>query len=137
MLAEVAEVPRRRRQWTREEKRRIVELVRAPGASVARVARMNGINANLVYTWLHQQERGLLDEAHPETALLPVRIVEDGVPLSVVPATRSRVPANQVERTRRARPAGVMLIETPKGRLEVSGPADPAALRIALECLLA
>lgn len=137
MLAEAAEMPRRRRQWTREEKRRIVELARAPGASVARVARMNGVNANQVYTWLRQQERGLVGEAQPETALLPVRIVEDEAPVSVVAVTRSRVPANQVERTRRARPAGVMLVETSKGRLKVRGAADSAALRIALECLLA
>ena len=32
-----------------EEKRRIVELTLLPGASIARVARENGVNANQVF----------------------------------------------------------------------------------------
>lgn len=36
---------------TAEEKRRIVELTLVPGASIARVARENGVNANQVFQW--------------------------------------------------------------------------------------
>ncbi len=45
---------RRRRTWSKDEKRRIVAESRAPGASVAIVARRHGINANLLFTWRRQ-----------------------------------------------------------------------------------
>jgi transposase len=41
--------PRRRRRWTVEQKRRIVEETRACGASVSVVARRYDINANLLF----------------------------------------------------------------------------------------
>ena len=34
-----------------EEKRRIVEATLVPGASIARVAREHGVNANQVFQW--------------------------------------------------------------------------------------
>jgi|SRR5215469_14559535 len=42
----------RNRHWrTVEEKRRIVGEVLAPGASVAQVGRLHGVNANQVFQW--------------------------------------------------------------------------------------
>ena len=41
----------RRRFRTVEEKRRIVEAALEPGASVARVARAYGVNANQLFGW--------------------------------------------------------------------------------------
>jgi transposase-like protein len=35
-----------RKRWLVEEKRRIVELTLVPGASVARIAQAEGVNAN-------------------------------------------------------------------------------------------
>jgi len=40
-----------RRRWTAEEKRRVVEETRAPGASVSVVARRHDLNANLLFKW--------------------------------------------------------------------------------------
>jgi transposase len=42
---------RRRRSWTRDEKRRIVEESLQEGASIAEVARRHELNANLLFTW--------------------------------------------------------------------------------------
>ena len=42
---------RRRRSWTRDEKRRIVEESLLEGASIAEVARRHELNANLLFTW--------------------------------------------------------------------------------------
>ena len=43
---------RRVRRWRSvAEKRRIVELTREPGASVALVARAHGVNANQIFAW--------------------------------------------------------------------------------------
>jgi transposase-like protein len=38
-----------RKRWSLEEKRRIVGLTLAPGASVARIAQAEGVNANQVF----------------------------------------------------------------------------------------
>jgi transposase-like protein len=44
------------------EKRRIVEETLAPGASVARVARAHGVNANQVFGWRRLYQGGRLGE---------------------------------------------------------------------------
>jgi hypothetical protein len=44
---------------TAEEKRRIVEATLVPGASIARVARENGVNANQVFQWRYEQRKGV------------------------------------------------------------------------------
>lgn len=43
--------PERRRHWSLEERRRILEEAFAPGACVARVARRHDVSTALVYTW--------------------------------------------------------------------------------------
>jgi hypothetical protein len=43
---------------TGEEKRRIVEATLVPGASIARVARENGVNANQVFQWRYEYRNG-------------------------------------------------------------------------------
>jgi|SRR5579859_3255627 len=64
-----------RRSWTVAEKRRIVELTLVPGASVARVARSYGVNANQVFVWRRAFERGeLVESAALAAALLPVTV---------------------------------------------------------------
>ena len=50
--------PRRRRGLA--EKLRIVELTFRPGASVAQIARENGVNANQLFGWRRAFERGAL-----------------------------------------------------------------------------
>ena len=41
----------RRRYWTLQEKRQIVEQTLSSGTSVATVAREHGVNANQVFYW--------------------------------------------------------------------------------------
>ena len=67
---------RRVRRWRSvAEKRRIVELTQEPGASVALVARANGVNANQVFKWRRALARGeLVDPVEASTALLPVTL---------------------------------------------------------------
>lgn len=54
------------------EKRRIVEETLSPGASVARIARAHGVNANQVFGWRRLYLAGRLGEQKPGTKLLPV-----------------------------------------------------------------
>ncbi len=42
------------------EKRRIAQEAMQPGVSVAEIARRNGVNANLVFTWRRLEQQGLL-----------------------------------------------------------------------------
>ena len=65
-----------RRQYTLEEKRRIVEETRVKGASVSSVARRYEVNPNQVFAWRQMYRRGLLnrDAASETTQMLPVRV---------------------------------------------------------------
>src|SRR6266513_4608432 len=58
------------------EKRRIVEETLVEGASVARVARAHGINANQVFGWRRLYRAGRLGDCKPAIKLLPVRVSE-------------------------------------------------------------
>jgi len=59
--------PRQRRSV--EEKRKIVEKTLIPGASVARIARAQGVNANQVFSWRRLYRKGQLGDR--ATKLLP------------------------------------------------------------------
>ncbi len=110
-----------------EEKRRVVEETLEPGASVARVARAHGVNANQVFAWRRQYRQGLLEGANGKTGLLAVRVVETPPGKELA---RSKSESSQ--RT----PSGMMQVELPKGHLRIAGRVDVEALRVVLEKLL-
>lgn len=72
---EVSVAPLRQRRSI-AEKRRIVEETLIPGASVAKVARVHGVNANQVFGWRRLYLAGRLGEQKPGIKLLPVRVSE-------------------------------------------------------------
>jgi transposase len=117
----------KRRFRTVEEKRRIVEEALHPGASVARVARAHGVNANQLFTWRRLYRQGRLEAKIGETpALLPVRVIG----ASITEAQRSTAAP-----TRRT-PSGMIHVEVPKGQLRIAGRVDADVLRVVLEKLL-
>lgn len=63
-----------RRRWSVEEKRRIVEKTLVKGASVARVARAHGVNANQVFRWRRLYEKRQLGDRSMK--LLPARVTD-------------------------------------------------------------
>ena len=73
---DLAPVRRKRRSWTRNEKRRIVDESLEEGASIAEVARRHDVNANQLFTWRRQFE---VDSAAPKdlAPILPVTIAPD------------------------------------------------------------
>jgi transposase len=112
----------KRQHRSSELKLKIVQETLAPGASVARVARAHGVNANQVFGWRRLYRQGLLKPVNGAVpGLLAVRVAE--------PATQPSV--TETHRT----PSGTMQIELPKGRLRLTGSVDPEALRIVLEAL--
>ena len=111
---------------TAEEKRRIVELTLVPGASIARVARENGVNANQVFQWRYEHRRGIGWAAGRARAeLLPVTVTSE--PDSM--GTPEAVPA--------AGSCGSIHIELPgRGLVTVENGVDPALVRAVLGSLL-
>lgn len=119
-----------------EKKRRIVEETFRPHASVARVAQAHGVNANQVFYWRKQYQQGLLGPAKPSSALLPVQISDLVTPepmtASVVRSEALLAPPFPAE----APPTGTIHLELAKAKLRIEGVADPASLRVVLDCLL-
>jgi transposase len=110
------------------EKRRIVEETLAPGASVARVARAHGINANQVFGWRRLYLAGRLGVPKPGMKLLPVRVSES-LPAGL-PVERSVADFAQSQ-------PGTIHIEFRQAQIRIEGSADPALVRVLLECLRA
>ena len=98
----------KKRQWSAEEKKQIIEAALVPGASVSEIGRNHGVAASLVYVWRKQYRTG-------KTAARG----KDGVKLLPVAVTGEQ-PSLEVE--------------LPKGRLRVAG-VDAALLRAVLEML--
>lgn len=112
----------KRQHRSPELKRQIVEETLAPGASVARVARAHGVNANQVIAWHRQYQQGLLKAAKRlPPGLLAVRVAEGGVQPRQTQSPRAR--------------SGMIQVELPKGKLRLTGQVDPEVLRVVLEAL--
>ena len=127
-LRETPAAPKRRR-YSIAEKRRMVEESFQPGASVARVARAHGVNANQVFGWRRLYQRGRLG-GNTRTAqaveLLPVTISDTpAAPVPTPAATPSSVSP------------GTIQLQLPRGRLRIEGVVDADCLRVVLNCLLA
>ncbi|MBK1715270.1 IS66-like element accessory protein TnpA [Rubrivivax gelatinosus] len=70
--------PRTRRRHDDEFKQRILSECAAPGASVAKVALANGLNANLVHKWRRDFEAPPLQQSSP--VFIPVTVAPPTMP---------------------------------------------------------
>lgn len=113
-----------RKRRSAAEKQLIVEQALEPGASVSRVARAHGLNANVVFNWRRLHSEGKLAvEPAQAMKLLPVSI--EGHEVVEPPPEEVVTPS-----------CGSIHIELRgKVRISVEGHADPAAIRAVLEVL--
>jgi len=126
-----ASIATQRQRRSIAEKRRIVEETLAAGASVARVARAHGINANQVFGWRRLYWSGRLGERKQGVKLLPVRVSESkAAPVVVEPAESHVLDVAQAQRS-------TIHIELRQAQVRIEGSADPALVRVLLECLRA
>ena len=117
-------LPSNKRQYRSPElKRQIVEETLAPGASVARVARAHGVNANQLFAWRRQYRRGLLEPGNRRPPIVGGSPGRGGSTPSDAPMPRSL--------------SGMIQVELPKGQLRLTGAVDTEALRLVLKELLA
>jgi transposase len=121
-----------RKRWSLEEKRRIVELTLVPGASVARIAQAEGVNANQVFLWRRAYRKG---ELLSGSALLPVVIEADSCSGADL-ISGSEVEQGAPEQPAAVSPSGAIHIEFPgRAAISVERGADRALLRTILESL--
>ena len=124
----------KRQHRSPELKLQIVQETLAPGASVARVARAHGVNANQVFAWRRRYRQGLLEVGNRATpGLLAVRVAE--APGAREPASDARAEAHGRDAETRRTSPGVIQVELPKGRLRLTGSVDTETLRVVLEAL--
>lgn len=116
----------KRVQRTAEEKRRIVEATLVPGASIARVARENGVNANQVFQWRHEHRKGIgWAASQPRAELLPVMVAAEPDSVMMSEATPMALSSSSIH------------IELPgRALVSVESGADPALVRAVLGSLL-
>lgn len=123
-----ASVASQRQRRSIAEKRRIVEEALAPGASVARVARAHGINANQVFGWRRLYLAGRLGDPKPGIKLLPVRVSESKSAPVVVEHHPADFPKPQ---------SSTIHVEFRQAQVWIEGNPDPALVRVLLESLRA
>ena len=110
------------RQHPLEFKRALVALSLEPGASVARIAREHGVNANQVFSWrrLYEQDRLGVPALMRDDGLLPVVLAPSA------PAVSNDTPnAN-----------GIIVLELGEVRVRIEGQPNAAILAQVLERVL-
>src|SRR2546425_7756476 len=120
----------KRQYRTTEEKEQIVEETLVEGASVARVARAHGTNANQVFGWRKLYLAGRLGGVSRAIKLLPVQVNEDSPSL----VTRTSGECSPSADFSKCTP-GTIHIELRQAQVRIEGSADPGLLRVLLECL--
>lgn len=117
-----------RPNYARELRERLAAAACEPGVSVSKLARENGINANMLFTW---RRRYLAEQQAQSAGLIPVVLVDD---------TRAEVGASssiepQAQDTRPALAAGTIEIRIGRAVVKVDGLVDADLLRIVLGSL--
>ncbi len=108
----------RRRQWSREDRARILAAISAPGAVVAEIARREDICTSLVYTWRREARR-----AAKRVEFAPV-VVEAAPPASPAPPGSVSEP-------------GVITVELNEARVRIGAGASAALVTATLKALRA
>jgi transposase len=131
---EVITGDRRRRQWTAEEKARIVAESFEEGANISEVARRNGVARGLVTVWRHK-----LAAAAGVTGpgFVPVRIGAESDPATAgEPDAVAQVQTRALDTASQpAEPRGTIEIEVSGARIRVEPGVDPATLSTVLSAL--
>jgi transposase len=129
----------KRRSRSVAERQRIVDAALAPGASVAGVARANGVNANLVFKWIRRSQEGWRDRRSGAGKRVSMHSSSKGlegppfVPVRLIEAGRAAAKLAPAENPRRAARRGAIEIRLPNGaRVCVEAGVDGDALHLVL-----
>jgi transposase len=131
---EVITGQRRRRQWTAEEKARIVAESFEKGANISEVARRHGVVRGLLTVWRHKFAATTGLQA---PAFVPVRITSESGPATAEEPDRL-APANEVPPQMTpplGKPGGAIEIEVSGARIRVEPGVELATLSTVLAAL--
>lgn len=132
---EVITGQRRRRQWTAEEKARIVAESFEEGANISEVARRHGVVRGLLTVWRHKFATAAGLQA---PGFVPVRITSESGPTTADEpdrlASAHEVPPLQMSPPP-AKPGGVIEIEVRGARIRVEPGVELATLSTVLSAL--
>jgi transposase len=107
----------KRRQWSEEERQRIVQASLKAGTTVDAVARVYGVHASQIYDWRKQHRQKM--KADKRSVLVPVQVTES----APVGAPKTKQECNSV------------IIEARSVRVTVNGSIDAVVIATLLECL--
>jgi transposase len=113
----------KRRYLELEQKRRIVEETLAEGASVAQIARVHGVNANLVFNWRRLYRAGQLGGRGNK--LLPVRVSAEDTPQPCTPGASASMASSW----------GTIHIQLRSAQVRIEGWVEAGLVRVVLESL--
>jgi transposase len=117
-----------RPNYPRELRERLAAAACEPGVSVAKLARENGINANMLFTW---RRRYLAEQQAPSAGLVPVVLLSD-TPTEVVASSPGESRALDMKP---ASPVGTIEIRIGRAVVKVDGLVDADMLRTVLGSL--
>lgn len=113
------------RQHPLEFKRALVALSLEPGASVARIAREHGVNANQVFSWRRLYQQGRLG--------VPALMRADGLlPVVLAPSA----PTPNIADAEGGDGGGTIVLELGEVRVRIEGQPNAAALAQVLDRVL-
>lgn len=127
---EVITGQRRHRQWSEEEKARIVAESFVPGVNISGVARRNGVSGGLLFKW----RRVALEAPSLAAPLIPIMLVATEPGQNEAPAVAC-CPRSDKHRGAVAVHEGTIEIELAGARICVAGAVDKAALKTVLAAL--
>ena len=118
------------------QKREIVEATFGLGASVARVARAHGVNANQVFGWRRLYLAGRLGQpVMRPRALLPVTVSDSAAGTAIIQVEEKAAASNHHGAASSSAASSTIHIKLRKAHLRIEGSPDPALLRAVLESL--
>ena len=116
----------KRRYWTVEEKRRMVEETLSSSTSVAVLARQHGLNANQLFYWRKLYQSGQLG---PSTG------VESGSGVRLLPVSVADEPPHEAHRNSVPSKRTINIEFPGRALISVEGDVDADIVRVVLESL--
>lgn len=120
-----------RQRYSHAFKRQIVEATMVSGASIAGVALLHGINANLLHKWRWRYRRGEYGTVSDPSSLLPVKIM---APARTALAKASQ-PTHSNQTASLANSTGSIELFVKEIRVLIHGTPDCQTLRNVIEAL--
>jgi transposase-like protein len=115
--------------YSAQAKRALVQACLRPGVSVARMALLHGLNANVLRKWIRHEERkpavASRRSASKAVALLPVSTIEESLP--------AKRPTGQQERVASDSCIEIVLSEA---TFRLRGRVDVRLLREVIDCVI-